>query len=335
MTSPAIRAAIVGLGWWGRNLVDAVRQSESIRFTTAHTRTAATAADFCRERGLMWVDDLDTILCDPAIDAVVFATPHSLHSEQIKRAADAGKAVFVEKPFALSVADAQSAIDAAERAGVVLAVGFNRRFHPSMRMLRQAVKEQRLGTIVTISAEQTALHGLALTADAWRVQPDEAPGGAMTAIGVHLVDGMIDLMGKVDTVYCRVTRRAAQYSDDTTDILLTFANGASGHIFCSVAATPNYRMAVYGTNGFAEVLGHPMQTFRLTLSLDGEHRRPGVPEVTETTGFNMLIAELEAFAASIRDRVPFPTPLSEILHGVTVFEAILHSAASGQPQKVG
>ena len=78
MTNPAIRAAIVGLGWWGRNLVDAVRHSDAIRFTAAHTRTAATVADFCREHDLRWIDDLDTILRDPAIDAVVFATPHSL-----------------------------------------------------------------------------------------------------------------------------------------------------------------------------------------------------------------------------------------------------------------
>jgi predicted dehydrogenase len=243
--------------------------------------------------------------------------------------------VFAEKPFALSVADARAAINAAETAGVVLAVGFNRRFLPSMTTLRQAVKDQRLGTIITISAEQTALHGLALAPDAWRAQPEESPGGAMTAIGVHLVDGMIDLMGRVDTVYCRVARRAAQYSDDTTDILLTFENGATGHIFCSVAATPNYRMAVYGTEGFAEVLGHPMQIFRLIPALDHEHRSTGAPQVTETADFNMLTAELEAFAASIRNRLPFPTPLTEVLHGVAVFEAVLRSARSGQTQRVG
>jgi len=329
-----IRTAIVGLGWWGRNLVQAVRHSEALRFTKAHTRTAATVADFCREHGLHWTDTLDSILRDPAIDAVVFATPHSLHAEQVRRAAAAGKAVFVEKPFTLSLADAQAAIDAAEKAGIVLAVGFNRRFHPSMTMLRQAVKEQHVGSIVTISAEQTALHGLAMTPDAWRAQPDEAPGGAMTAIGVHLVDGMIDLMGWVDTVYSRVSRRAAPHSDDTTDVLLTFANGATGHIFCSVAATPNYRMAVYGTKGFAEILGHPMQTFRFVPALDGDHRRVGLPQVTETADFNMLTAELEAFAASIAERRPFPTPLTDILHGVVVFEAILSSAASGQTQKV-
>jgi predicted dehydrogenase len=329
-----IRAAIVGLGRWGRNLVDAVRHSETIRFTTAHTRTVATAEEFCREHGLRWVGDLETVLRDPAIDAVVFATPHTLHAEQIRRAAGAGKAVFVEKPFTLSIADAKAAIDAAERAGVVLAVGFNRRFHPSMGMLRRAVKEQRLGTIVTISAEQTALHGLAMAPDAWRAQADESPGGAMTAIGVHLVDGMIDLIGRVDTVYCRVTRRAVSFSDDTTDILLTFENGATGHIFCSVAATPNYRMAVYGTKAFAEIVGHPMQTFRLLPALDHAQIRTRDPEVTETAGFNMLTAELEAFAASVSNRCPFPTPLSDILHGVEVFEAVLRSAASGRAERV-
>ncbi len=330
-----IRAAIVGLGRWGQNLISAVRRSDAIRFAVANTRTAATVADFCREHGLRWTDNLETILRDPAIDAVVFATPHSLHAEQIQRAAAAGKAVFVEKPFTLSVADAKAAIDAAERAGIVLAVGFNRRFHPSMGLLRRAIKEQRLGTIITISAEQTALHGLAMTADAWRAQPEESPAGAMTAIGVHLVDGMIDLVGLVDTVYCRVTRRAARYADDTTDILLTFKNGATGHIFCSVAATPNYRMAVYGTRGFAEVMGHPMQTFRLIPVLDDAHGTAGDPQMTETVGFNMLTAELEAFASSISNRRPFPTPLSDILHGVAVFEAVLRSAASGKTEQVG
>lgn len=333
MTLP-IRAAIVGLGWWGRNLVESVRHSETIRFTTAHTRTAATVTDFCRQHDLRWVDDLNAILHDPTIDAVVLATPHTLHADQIKRAAAAGKAVFVEKPITLSLADAQAAIVAAETAGIVLAVGFNRRFHPSMAMLRRAVKQQQLGTIITVSAEQTSLLGLALTPDAWRAQSGESPGGAMTAIGVHLVDGMIDLMGRVDTVYCRVARRAALYSDDTTDILLTFENGAAGHIFCSVAATPNYRMAVYGTQGFAEILGHPMQTFRLIPAIDGDNRGTASPQVTETPGFNMLTAELEAFATSIRNNAPFPTPLTEILHGVAVFEAVLRSAASGLPQRV-
>ncbi len=328
-----INAAIAGLGWWGQNLVNAVRASDSIRITTAHTRHEATAAAFCQDAGLRWVGDFDAILADQSIDAVVLATPHSLHADQVRRAAAAGKAVFVEKPFALTLADAHAMLDAAARAGIVLAVGFNRRFHPSMARMRDAVKSGQLGTIITINAEQTALHGLALTEDAWRAQPEEAPGGAMTAIGVHLVDGMIDLLGRVAEVQAVVTRRAAMV-EDTTLLTLRFESGALGQVFCSTAATPHYRFATYGTEGFAEILGHPMATYRL-VPATSDHRRPAEPVVTETPGFNMLTAELEAFAAAIGSNHPFPTPLSDILHGVEVFEAVLRSAASGRWERVG
>ncbi len=329
-----IRAAIVGLGWWGQNLVNSTRGSTAIRFTTAHTRTRATAAGFCTDAGLRWVDSLDAVLNDKDIDAVVFATPHTQHPEQVIRAAHAGKHIFIEKPFSLSLAAATRAKAAADAAGIVLAVGFNRRFHPSMCLLREAVTSGRLGTLVTISAEQTALHGIALARDAWRASVEEAPAGAMTAIGVHLVDGMIDLFGPVRQVYAQVARRAAPLVDDTTDVMLRFANGASGHIFCSTAATPHYRMAVYGTQGFAEVLGHQMTTFRLIPAGGGAPHGAGAPEVTEAPGFNMLTAELEAFAASIAADRPFPTPLEQIMHGVAVFEAVAASAAQDAPVAV-
>lgn len=329
-----IRAAIVGLGRWGRNLVNGAEGGSALRFTAANTRTRQTAESFCREKSLRWTADLDEILGDPGIDAVVFATPHSQHPDQVRRAAAAGKHVFVEKPFALTLTDADLMLEAADKAGIVLAVGFNRRFHPSMVRLRDAVRTELFGTIVTISAEQTALHGLELTETAWRAQPNEAPGGAMTAIGVHLVDGMIDLLGPVDSVFAKVGRRAATHADDTTDVLLTFASGATGHIFCSTVATPHYRMALYGTGGLAEILGHQMGTYRFTASLPGEAFGAAIPEVFETKGFNMLTAELESFAASIETRRPFPTPLADIRHGVAVFEAILRSAESRRPEAV-
>ena len=329
-----ITAAIAGLGWWGQNLANSVKTSQALRFTTVNTRTRQTAEAFCREAGLRWTGDLDEILRDPAIDAVVFATPHSQHPDQVRRAAEAGKHVFVEKPFALTLHEADSMFAAAAKAGIVLAVGFNRRFHPSMVRLREAVRGGRFGTIVSVSAEQTALHGLQLTEDAWRARPEEAPGGAMTAIGVHLVDGMIDLFGPIAHVYARVSRRASKLADDTTDVILTFASGATGHIYCSTVSTPTYRLAVHGTEGFAEILGHPMNTYRFIAALPGESRLTAAPEVVETPGFNMLTAELEAFAASIAANTPFPTPLADIRHGVAVFEAILRSADTRGPVAV-
>jgi predicted dehydrogenase len=116
--------------------------------------------------------------------------------------------------------------------------------------------------------------------------------------------------------------------------MLTFESGATGHIFCSTVATPNYRMAVYGTGGFGEIVGHTMGTCRLISSLPGEAFATASPEVFETKSFNMLTAELEAFAASIQANRPFPTPVSDIRHGVAVFEAILRSADSGRPEAV-
>ena len=78
-----IRAAIVGIGWWGRMLVNAVQgKSAAIRFTAGYTRTRATAEGFCAEHSIVLPNDLDALLDDPAVDAVVFATPDHARCRQ-------------------------------------------------------------------------------------------------------------------------------------------------------------------------------------------------------------------------------------------------------------
>src|SRR5262245_21672499 len=119
-----LRTAIVGLGWWGKTLVDSSHRKGDVEFVVGATRTRSTAEEFGRERGIKLVETYDAVLADPAVEAVVLATPHSQHGEQVRRAAAAGKHVFTEKPFTLTTRDAQAAIEAARKAGVVLAVGF-------------------------------------------------------------------------------------------------------------------------------------------------------------------------------------------------------------------
>src|SRR5262245_15281655 len=127
-----IRAAIIGLGRWGRSLVNSVQgKSDAIRFVAAHTRTRASAEDFCRDKGVPLVDSYEQILAAPNIDAVVLATPHTQHEQQVLQAAAAGKHIHVEKPITLDRTSADHAVAAARKAGVVMAVGFCRRFHPS------------------------------------------------------------------------------------------------------------------------------------------------------------------------------------------------------------
>jgi predicted dehydrogenase len=333
-----IRAAIVGIGRWGRTLVGAVQgQSAAFRFTAGHTRTPARAESFCAEHGIALRDSLDAILADPGIDAIVFATPHSEHGPQVERAAAAGKHIFMEKPFTLDRASAARALDAVARAGVVLGVAYPRRFHPAMRELKARIGDGRLGTIAHCYAEQNGPAGLFMDPASWRAEASEAPAGGMTAMGVHNLDAMIHLFGRIDEVYATSIRRAVAYdAEDTTSAMFGFANGMSGVLLSSLVTAVTYRLAVFGTKGCAELLT-PNFDFRFspTPSAPPAGRQVAAePEIIENRGFNTLLAELEAFAAAIRGEAPYPITAEEVLHGVAVFEAIIRSAAIRQPVKV-
>jgi predicted dehydrogenase len=333
-----IRAAIVGTGWWGRTLVNAVRDhSPAIRFTTGYSRTRANAAAFCEEHGLALADTLDALLADPAVDAVVYATPHSQHGAQVEMTARAGKHVFMEKPFTLDLASAEAALAAVAKAGVVLGVGYPRRFHPAIIELKARIADGRLGAIGHCAGEQTTPAGLTMAADYWRADPKEAPAGAMTASGVHNLDAMIHLFGGIDEVCCHDRRRAVEYGcTDTTSVMLGMRNGMSASLFCSLASAVSYRLAVFGSKGCAEI-ARPSFEFRFTPM--AERRGPGrqvapEPEVIRHDGFNVLLAELEAFAGAIEGGPAYPIPAPEILHGVAALDAIVRSAATGRPVRV-
>jgi predicted dehydrogenase len=333
-----IRAAIVGIGRWGHTLVGSVQgKTAAFRFTAGHNRTRANAEVFCAEHGIRLYDSLDEILADPAIDAVVFATPHSEHGGQVERAAAAGKHVFMEKPFTLDRKSAARALDAVARAGVTLGVAYPRRFHPGMQELKSRIEGGRLGRIAHCYGEQNGPAGLFMNPESWRALAAEAPAGGMTAMGVHNLDAMIHLFGPIDEVYATSIRRAVSYdAEDTTSVMFGFASGMSAALLCCLATAVSYRLAVFGTKGCAELLT-PQFDFHFTPTPEGmpagRHSQPA-PEVIENRGFNTLVAELDAFAAAIRGEAPYPIPADEVLHGVAAFEAIVRSAATRQPVKV-
>jgi predicted dehydrogenase len=334
-----IRAAIIGLGRWGRSLVAAVQgKSDTIRFVAAHTRTRANADDFCREQGLTFSESYEQVLADPGIDAVVLATPHSLHERQIVAAAQAGKHVHVEKPITLDRASADRAVAAARNAKIMLAVGYCRRFHPSVVEMRARLKSRRLGTLVAMVAQHTTSTGQFIATDNWRAAPGESPGGALTAVGVHSLDHMIEFGGRVRDVVCATARHGPGPADDTTAIFLRFASGVAGTIFCSVMTATNFSFTLYGTGGLAEISKPTLQQFRFVPASDRPPTGPVTAppdEVLEHAGFDMLNAELTAFAYAIREQRPYPIPLDEILHGMSVFDAVVRSAASGRVEQVG
>jgi predicted dehydrogenase len=328
-----IRAGIVGLGRWGRMLVGAIAgDSDDIRFTLAATRTRGSAEDFCRTNSITLVDGYDAILHCADIDAVVLATPHSQHEAQALAALAAGKHVFVEKPLTLDLKSARRVVEAAQDAGLTLAVGLNRRFHPSVGELRNRVRAGRLGNIVAMVAQHSTSTAQFIPLDNWRTAPDEAPGGAFTATGVHSLDHMIEFAGRVREVRCVTARHYPGRADDTTTLMLQFDSGASGLIFCSVATATNYEFTLYGTEGFGEISRSDLLRLRFvpasTAAPAGLVQAPP-DEILQFSGVNTLAAELNAFACAIRERKPYPVPVDEVLHGMAVFDAIVQSAPNG------
>ncbi|MBM3526627.1 MAG: Gfo/Idh/MocA family oxidoreductase [Alphaproteobacteria bacterium] len=334
-----VRAAIVGLGRWGRSLVNAVHgKTDAIRFTAAYTRTRASAEDFCREKGIPMLARFEDVLASRDIDAVVLATPHSRHAEQVMAAAAAGKHIHVEKPLTLDRPSAEAAVAAARRAGIVLAVGFNRRFHPCVVEVRNRLHDGRLGEVMSIVGQHTTSTAQFVPFDNWRAQPDEAPGGAITAVGVHSIDHMIEFAGKVRDVLVSTGRYIkGGPSDDTTNIMLRFESGATGLLFCSVATATTFSLSVFGTKGLAEISRPNLQHFRFvpvsTVAPTGPVTAPP-DEIVEHPTFDMLNAELIEFARCIEAKRPYPVAIDEVLHGMAVFDAVVKSAKSGQVERV-
>ncbi len=329
-----IRAAIVGLGRWGRSLVNATAgKSDDIRFVRAATRTPANAEDFCRERQVALVGSYDEILSAPDIDAVVLATPHSQHRAQALAAIAAGKHVFVEKPLTLDLDSALAVAAAARKAGLVLAVGLARRFHPSIAELRARARDGRLGDVVAMVAQHTTSTVQFIAPDNWRASAEEAPGGAFTAVGVHSLDNMIEIAGRVRDVRSITARNYPGPSDDTTTVMLRFDSGATGLLFCSVATATNFELTTYGTKGLVEISRPDLSRFRFAPTATAAPTGP-VPappdEVLQFSGFDMLHAEMTAFARAIRDGASYPVPIGDVLHGMAVFDAVVESARRGE-----
>ena len=335
-----INAAIVGLGWWGKVLVQSVqKKSDKIRFAAGAVRTPSKVTDFAEEQGITLYDSIEPILADDAIDAVVYATPHSRHVEQIVATAAAGKHVFMEKPLTLTKAGAEKAVTATQKAGVALAVGFNRRFGPAVAALREQIDGDVLGTLLHWEGTMCAPIGMALTADAWRADKRETPAGGLTPMAIHIVDLMIDLFGKIDEVYCQSFRLVVPNDhDDTTSILFRMANGMSGYVGTLLATHPSFRMHVWGTEGSTEIRNPDMGSFLYTPNNTGQIT--GAAGVIETDtrdfpGFDTISAELEAFADAASGGAAYPVTADQAIHGCAVIEAIVKSAEQRAPVRVG
>lgn len=297
---------------------------------------------FAENQHFPLAESYDSLLADPKIDAIVLATPHSLHARQVIAAAKAGKHVFCEKPFALTQQDAEDAVQAIEKAGLTLGLGYNRRFHPEMNNLRERIRAGDLGTIMHFEATMTFPNGLFLKPTQWRAHRDETPCGGLTPMGVHAIDAMIDLGGFFDSVVCQSFQRAVEIdADDTTSMLFRLKRGPSGYLGVITATGPGFSFQVFGSHGWVRLDG-----MTHVAGASSEERRTklfstckfqptkGEAQIWQAAQCDVTRTALETFARAVEGGSQFPISHEQMIHGVAVTEAIMRSATSGKVEKV-
>ena len=323
-----INAAIIGLGRWGQSLVTAVQvKSQRLRFVHGVCKEPELARDFAAKHGFRLSTELDDALADPQVQAVFLATPHSLHVDQVRAVAAAGKHVWCEKPLALRRADAARAVEACRKAGVVLGSGTNKRCFASMRELKRVVADGVIGDVIHIEGHFSNEHSTRVAGGGWRDDPAESPGGGMTGAGLHVLDAFVNLAGPVREVDAKwFTRKPPPDPRDAVAVLVEFASGATG-LMATVRAAPMFwRVHVFGTHGSAEARGEDA----LTVARLGAEPRTQTFEHVDS-----LRVLVESFADAVEGRADFLVSPAQMLDTVAAFEAIVASIAAHAPVTVG
>lgn len=321
-----INAAIVGLGWWGKNIADAVQgNSSKLRFVHGVTQELEATREYAKAKGFRLSATLAEALADPAVQAVVLATPHSLHADQVVQVARAGKPVFCEKPLSLIRADAERAVAACKTAGVPLGVGQNKRFWPSMTELRRVIASGALGRIMHVEGHYSNEHSSKFFAP-WRDLPAETPGAGMTGTGIHILDAFANIAGPAEQLTAQfIAHRTGADPRDTVSVLFRFANGISGFLGAVRASPLYFRVHVFGDEGSVEALDETRTVIRL---------RGGRTEVKDFAKIDSVLAEMDAFADAVAGVAPYPITTGEMVDTIASFEAVIQSIATGNTVKL-
>lgn len=252
-----VRIGLTGAGWIGREHARNLLRNPRARLAAVCDADPAAAQRLKAETGADFrIHSRYEELLKDELDAVVIASPNALHAEMAVAAAAAGKAIYCEKPMAITMADARRVRKAVAEAGVPYLIGYHRRLNPLYRHLHGLVREGRFGSL--FMAESDYLHHIPGDWGIWSWLGKEAAAGSLFHAGSgHNVDLLRYFCGEVAEVNCMkgtfLPRADQVETEDTAVALFRFESGAIGKVqFCVGPIVPfQFRLRLYGTKGTA------------------------------------------------------------------------------------
>ena len=299
----------------GRALLVPAAETDGVEVTMIAARDRSRAEAQAAEHGISGVvADYEAVLASE-VDAVYNPLPISLHHPWTIAALEAGKHVLCEKPFASNTALAEEMVAAGVRADRVLMEAFHWRYHPLAGRIREILDGGSLGTITHIDAGFT----VAIPAADDVRQSFELAGGALMDLGCYPVQWARFVGGEPEVVSAEMTE-GRPHVDVITDIELSFAGGATGHVHTAMndGVGQDAWLEVQGSSGTLRVTNPiaPHQGHRLDLTLEGQ------PTATETVdGRTTYHHQIEAFRDAVRDGVSVPTGGDDAVNTMRVIDA--------------
>ena len=294
MAHAPLTVACIGMGWWSDVLADAIKRSGKLRIAACYSRSDEKREAFAGKYGCRAATRYEAILNDNSIEAVINTTPNNVHLETTCAAARAGKHVFLDKPIANTVADARAITAACRKAGIVLAIGYQRRRESQFRWIRERIDRGAFGKLINAEANISRDRVGKIDLGSWRYTADGMPGGVMLQIGIHYIDVLEYLIGPVKAVSGMVAQLVLPGDNpDVASLMMEHENGALSTVNASYAsASEYYVMNIYGKEASAYYDLHQGLRF---LKRGTDRSEPvALPKI------DALVDELEEFARAVR-----------------------------------
>jgi predicted dehydrogenase len=328
MSDKPLRVACLGMGWWSDVLADAMKRSPQFEIVSCYTRSEEKRKAFAAKYGCAAAASYEAILKDPRVEVIINTTPNNVHLETTRAAAQAGKHVFLDKPIANTVADGKAITEACREAGVVLALGYQRRKESHFRWVKRKIDAGEFGRLVNAEANISRDRLGKIDLSSWRYTAEGMPGGVMLQIGIHYSDVLEYLMGPVKAVSGRLAQLVLPGDNpDVASLVMEHESGALSTLNASYAsASEYYCMNVYGKEASAYYDLHQGLRF---LKRGSERSDPVAVEKNDT-----IREELDEFAEAVRGRGKPEMDGEASTRSLAVLRAGIQSAREGRRVEV-